>query len=119
MLATTSIGESNLPPTSAVLLIAAVVVWLIGFVVVIWTKSAAVERRAYWTGYLSVGVLAALAFLFSGWFISMLTFTMVAVTALSHAYFHTDYLVIGGKTIRATNRRQPDDATTTSDRRRR
>lgn len=117
MLATTSMGESNLPPTSAVLLVAAVVVWLIGFVVVIWTKSAAVERRAYWTGYLGVGVLAALAFLFSGWFMSMLIFTMVAVTALSHAYFRTNYLVIGGKVISATNTRQPDDTTAADGRR--
>lgn len=118
MLATTSMGQSNLPPASLLLLAAAVVVWMIGFVVVIWTKSATVERRAYWTGYLGVGVLAALAFLFSGWFISMLIFTMVAVTALSHAYFRTNYLVIGGKVISATTHRQPDDATTAADGRR-
>ncbi|WP_396908178.1 hypothetical protein [Mycolicibacterium sp.] len=107
-----------MPSTSVVLLAAAVVVWLIGFIVVIWTKSATVERRAYWTGYLGVAVLAALAFLFNGWFMSMLISTMVAVTALSHAYFRTNYLVIGGKVISATSHRQPDDATTAADGRR-
>ncbi|BBX30559.1 hypothetical protein [Mycolicibacterium alvei] len=103
-LATTSMGESTLPPASIALLIAAAVVWLLGGAVVHLTSSPAVERRAYWAGYSVAGLLAALAFLFSGWYISVLVFLMVAVMTLSHAYFNTPYIVLGGRTISAKRR---------------
>ncbi|OWL95580.1 hypothetical protein B7435_30315 [Mycolicibacterium peregrinum] len=101
VLAATSVAES-LPPASIVLLAAAAAVWVVGFAVNLATSSAEVERRAFWAGYLGVGALAALAFLFSGWFTSVLVFVMVAVTTLSHAYFRTSYLVLGGRIITAT-----------------
>ncbi|WP_454231243.1 hypothetical protein [Mycolicibacterium fortuitum] len=105
-LATTNMGESTLPPASIALLIAAGVVWLLGGAVVHLTSSPAVERRAYWAGYFGLGVLVALAFLFSGWFISVLVFLMIAIPTVSHAYFRTSYLVLGGRTISATNHRR-------------
>lgn len=102
VLAATNVGQS-LPPASIVLLAAAAAVWVAGFAVNLAASSAKVERRAFWSGYLGVGALAALAFLFSGWFMSVLVFVMVAVTTLSHAYFRTPYLVLGGRIITATS----------------
>lgn len=104
-LAATSAAES-LPPASIALLAASAAVWVVGFAVNLATSSAEVERRAFWAGYLSAGVLAALALLFRGWVMSVLVFVMVAVTTLSHAYFRTSYLVLGGRTINATNHRR-------------
>ena len=65
------------------------------FIVGLFIKNLAVERRIYWCGWIVGGVLAALSALFRGWTASLAVFGLVVIAAVGYAYFRTPYLKVG------------------------
>lgn len=97
-----------LPQWSFFVLGLAGLVFLAGGIVVVASRTATVERRAYWAGFLGAGAIAALAVSPQGWQGVALIFGFVLFATVVNAYVRTPYLVVAGRIWSFKEYEQPE-----------
>lgn len=99
---TQSATETPLPAWSVALFAAGITLMLGGLVAVVLTRSERWERRLYWATWSVGGAAGSASLLVRSLALALVTYAMLLLTAVVWAFFRTDYIVLGGRTIAAT-----------------
>jgi hypothetical protein len=91
-----------MPTWSAALLAIGIVVMLGGLVAVVVSRTPRYERRLYWATWMIGGAVGSASLIPRGPGVAVATYAVLILVAVVWAFFRTNYIKLGDRTIAAT-----------------